>query len=830
MSDPQPVWQPLTLRQGETLELYVFAVPAALGTLVGATARLVIRAAADPDSALLVTATTAAGGLALDATARTITPTLAQISAAVTSGWAAGGYWHEVTVTLASGAVHLVARGRVSVLAALPGTGIPSGALTEVAVDGVTITGDGTDADPLVVVGLDAATRAVVASTDTPTAADDVLELQVQCTVTLADALPIGTTLKFYDLTRNAAAAPHLFVPGGSKTIMGGVQAQWSTSGGEVTVYKALDGNWFATGLVGVAASIVDFTVLSEGGTVLPTSASLVRASTADYDGANGTAPVLGVAINTPRVLASPTGEVGVLVEEARTRIVAEHSRMGTAYGWTAGTVTPPAPQAITGLGGLTEGTRLTVGAEGYAPFLALSGAPFAAGGYAQVQVFKRAFSGTSAQSTVTGGNEGGIQADGEASVTTAWGRKRVDRLTGATLNVFVEDCRGAWTDQECDYGIGSHSADVLAAGVSVHAGAARGWTHATYSGSRAAERITLTSRMSDAVSVGTLKVLLRFTSTNDLRVWTAEACLGDFNNTYVTVNPANGRVKVYVAGSLFYTSTRQAAWGADAVVDVALVVGSGSALKLAYRVNGGTWKRLDAGDGGTASALAGTGNITLGAKADGTMVVTSALFHKLQFLATDPFTAAASAGTGPQFVAMGDSLMAGLRSQYHADSITSKIAALLPTWDSWNVAIPGRTAQSMLAGTDWTVPASSVRSRQVLLILAGTNDIAGGRTDAQTLADLTSIVTAAKALYHRVVIGTIPKRTEFDGNPTREGYRVSVNTSLLAGASGADAVVDIAAQSVFATSSSSGYLRDHVHFHKSGRTVVANLYAPQIF
>lgn len=154
----------------------------------------------------------------------------------------------------------------------------------------------------------------------------------------------------------------------------------------------------------------------------------------------------------------------------------------------------------------------------------------------------------------------------------------------------------------------------------------------------------------------------------------------------------------------------------------------------------------------------------------------------------------------GGQIIICGDSLMAGYNvteTQGPGGLLSDAYARCVsvPT-----IAIPGQGVTASVSPLTSTMtvddPAKVLALkggfRNILVALAGTNDLYNGRTAVQLLADLTAYVAAAQALGHRVIVGTIAPRTDVPWTGPMETQRVAYNTALRATHAGADGFVDV--------------------------------------
>ena len=154
----------------------------------------------------------------------------------------------------------------------------------------------------------------------------------------------------------------------------------------------------------------------------------------------------------------------------------------------------------------------------------------------------------------------------------------------------------------------------------------------------------------------------------------------------------------------------------------------------------------------------------------------------------------------GGQILVAGDSLMAG----YNVTETQGPGGLLSEAYNRCvsvaTIAIPGQGVTSSVSPLTSTMtvddPAKVLALKgsfsNIIVALAGTNDLYNGRTAVQLLADLTAYVAAAKALGHRVIVGTVAPRSDAPWTAPMETQRTVYNTALRATHAGADGFVDV--------------------------------------
>ena len=109
-----------------------------------------------------------------------------------------------------------------------------------------------------------------------------------------------------------------------------------------------------------------------------------------------------------------------------------------------------------------------------------------------------------------------------------------------------------------------------------------------------------------------------------------------------------------------------------------------------------------------------------------------------------------------------------------------------------------------------------------ILVVFAGTNDIAGGASQGDTYDKLVDLCNAAQTTGFKVVVVTSLPR----GGSTYSTYNGSITTNW---ATFADAVVDLPADSRLDDSSDATYFVDGIHPTNAGHAAIAELIQPKI-
>lgn len=155
---------------------------------------------------------------------------------------------------------------------------------------------------------------------------------------------------------------------------------------------------------------------------------------------------------------------------------------------------------------------------------------------------------------------------------------------------------------------------------------------------------------------------------------------------------------------------------------------------------------------------------------------------------------------SGPQIIIAGDSIAAGV-----GVTETQGPAALL--WEAYDgsvdcpvIAIPrlGVTSsvspltQTMTVDDPAKIAALAGRHSNVIVALAGTNDLATNRTAVQLYADIKTYTASMRALGYRVIVCTVGPRSDAGWTGAMETERVAYNLLMTGDNSWADGFVDV--------------------------------------
>ena len=144
------------------------------------------------------------------------------------------------------------------------------------------------------------------------------------------------------------------------------------------------------------------------------------------------------------------------------------------------------------------------------------------------------------------------------------------------------------------------------------------------------------------------------------------------------------------------------------------------------------------------------------------------------------------------------------------------------------NAAIGGRTLDQVQSQFDTRIDpeityAVSRYDTVFFHLYAATNDISGTTPTIGTITGwLDTVIGKAKNLGATTIIHTVLPRTDFDA--AEEVRRAAVNAHIRAGSTGADLLVDIAADSRLMDATDTLYFNDGVHLTTLGYGVLAEL------
>jgi lysophospholipase L1-like esterase len=149
------------------------------------------------------------------------------------------------------------------------------------------------------------------------------------------------------------------------------------------------------------------------------------------------------------------------------------------------------------------------------------------------------------------------------------------------------------------------------------------------------------------------------------------------------------------------------------------------------------------------------------------------------------------------------------------------------------NVSVSGQWMLTGLGQRDKDLfPFRDKQHTSVLLIQQGTNDLFGGSTAAHLYGNiLKPFVSLSQAAGFYVAVNTVlPRRDSgWISDPAHEQQRLEYNDLVRANSIGADAVIDVAADSEIGDRSdpgSSPHYADGVHLRQSGQERLAKMYA----
>lgn len=179
-----------------------------------------------------------------------------------------------------------------------------------------------------------------------------------------------------------------------------------------------------------------------------------------------------------------------------------------------------------------------------------------------------------------------------------------------------------------------------------------------------------------------------------------------------------------------------------------------------------------------------------------------------------------------------GDSISAGVGASrdHAADRLVARAVGRVRVY---NVAVSGRPMSECVHLYGMRVAPLFVPGGppNVIVLHAGDNDIASGRTGAQTYAAFTAYVAAAHRQGWKVVISTELKRPDF--SPQNEAELEGYNDRVRGNKAGADAVVDLDTEPKFADpafrTDPAVFSKDKIHPSDGGYAVLADMLTPAV-
>lgn len=180
--------------------------------------------------------------------------------------------------------------------------------------------------------------------------------------------------------------------------------------------------------------------------------------------------------------------------------------------------------------------------------------------------------------------------------------------------------------------------------------------------------------------------------------------------------------------------------------------------------------------------------------------------------------------------ICVGDSLTEGYPITLGPLSWPAKLNTRVgPIWSVPNRGIRAYTIAMLIPTATATYNANVKPEDGIKLVICqgGTNNLFGGQTAAQIMAEMVSMVSTMQGLGATVFVVSIPPAVGFPDDSIRQDY----NTSLRATKAGASRLIDWAADSHFSDPMNDTYFYsgDHVHFTAAGNDVAADLAEDQI-
>jgi lysophospholipase L1-like esterase len=174
----------------------------------------------------------------------------------------------------------------------------------------------------------------------------------------------------------------------------------------------------------------------------------------------------------------------------------------------------------------------------------------------------------------------------------------------------------------------------------------------------------------------------------------------------------------------------------------------------------------------------------------------------------------------------IGNSLTAGALSTTDFGPYPEQMISLLgPRYSIYTFATSGHTTTQVntAAAANCDPVSATTLADTVCVAWEIGNDILAGTAEATVKSNFTTLIANRKAAgYTKVIALTVPPRSDLiAGNETK---RQSLNTWLLAGSSGADAIADVAAIPELQNTGNATYFADGVHYTNAGYAKVAEV------
>jgi lysophospholipase L1-like esterase len=199
----------------------------------------------------------------------------------------------------------------------------------------------------------------------------------------------------------------------------------------------------------------------------------------------------------------------------------------------------------------------------------------------------------------------------------------------------------------------------------------------------------------------------------------------------------------------------------------------------------------LATGDGaGGSPAAGGLSNMMVNSSALNSSQITN-LHNYLQALCGS----AALASLAPQIIVVGDSIAYSSGASSQINALYNILQKMVPVgWLVRNIAVPGSSAADLVTNYATTIAPlfSSGRTKNILLVVSGTNDINAGTSAAVTYTSLGSLVSSAHATGFTVLLNTVITRAGSPGTTANwTSQWTTLNTDIVANSIGADAIAD---------------------------------------
>lgn len=200
-----------------------------------------------------------------------------------------------------------------------------------------------------------------------------------------------------------------------------------------------------------------------------------------------------------------------------------------------------------------------------------------------------------------------------------------------------------------------------------------------------------------------------------------------------------------------------------------------------------------------------------------------------------ETFTTPTGKPTTPLIAFAGGSNMYGQGVARTETLPAQTIALLAPTeYDAVNLGVSGQTIDQLNVLAPRTIDPlfAASRSKNIVVLLAGSNELVGGTSVEETFGRIVALCQTRRSAGFKVVMltilprtGLLQKATKEDFETARQGLNASMRKNM---ATFADALVDVAADPMIgaagATASMEFYQSDGVHLTPKGHGIAAGI------